>query len=132
MGLSHWRLTGFGEGPGNLEHRQSARANFAVALNLVRARAYLILRGWRGGSPPSWSWSDQNEVEQREEGRSDGGGDQGEVGEDIRFGVERWLVDFLRHAGDLGQASRPFCEAGHIRPIFFKARLSGTSCRLRD
>ena len=78
-----------------------------------------------------FGWSDQNEIEQREEGRSDGGGDQREVGADVRLGVERWLVGFPSHTGDLGQVGQVVCEAGHIWPIFFNSRLSGTGWRHR-
>ena len=50
--------------------------------------------------------SNQNEIDQREKGRSNAGRDQGEVGADVRFRVERGLVDLLGHVGGLGQ-SRP-------------------------
>ena len=65
--------------------------------------------------------SDQDEIDQRDQGRSDAGGDQGVIGADVALRIEQWLAGFLGHFGGLGQAGRAFCEAGHIRRIFFAA-----------
>lgn len=72
-------------------------------------------------------WSDQDEIEQRKKGRPNGGRHQGVVGAHVRTRVERWLVGFRGHVEDLGHVGRPLCEAGHIRPIFFRAGSLGTN-----
>src|SRR3979490_1519955 len=65
--------------------------------------------------------SNQNEIDERDQGRSDARRDQGVIGADVALRIERWLEGFLGHFGGLGQAGRIFCEAGHIRGIFFTA-----------
>src|ERR1700730_9857626 len=65
--------------------------------------------------------SNQNEIDERDQGRSDARRDQGVIGADVALRIERWLEGFLGHFGGLGQAGRIFCEGGHIRWIFFTA-----------
>ena len=74
----------------------------------------------RPGPPPGAS-SNQDEIEQRNQGGADAGGDQGVIGADVAPRVERCLVGFSGHFGGLGQPGRTFCELDHIRPIFFAA-----------
>jgi hypothetical protein len=68
--------------------------------------------------------SNQDEIDQRNQGSADAGGDQGIVGADVGLRIERCLVGFSGHFGGLGRAGRSFCELGHIRPIFFAASSS--------
>src|ERR1700694_2445201 len=65
--------------------------------------------------------SNQKEIDERDQGRSDARRDQGVIGADVALRIERWLEGFLGHFGGLGPAGRIFCEAGHIRGIFFTA-----------
>ena len=46
-------------------------------------------------------WSNQDEVDQRKNGRSAGGGNQGVVGPGVRIWVERRLRGFFGHTRDL-------------------------------
>ena len=72
--------------------------------------------------------SDQDEIDQRDQGCADAGDNQGVIGADVSFRIERWL---LGHFGDLGQSSGLLCETGHIWLTFFAASSSGTGCRYR-
>ena len=47
-------------------------------------------------------WSNKDEIDQRDKGRSAGGGDQGVVGPGVRISVGRELRGFFGHAGGLG------------------------------
>jgi hypothetical protein len=68
--------------------------------------------------------SNQDEIDQRNQGGADTGGHQGIVGADVGVRIERCLVRFSGHFGGLGRAGRSFCELGHILPIFFAASSS--------
>jgi hypothetical protein len=70
--------------------------------------------------------SNHDEIDQRNQGRADAGGDQGVVDAKVVWRTERWLVGFIGHFGGLGQASRPACEADHIGRAFFSAWSWGT------
>jgi hypothetical protein len=75
--------------------------------------------------------SNQQEIDQPDQGGPDADGDQAVVGADVARWIERWLGCFLGHFGNLGQAGRNFCEADHIRRVFFTA-WSGTARYCRD
>ena len=75
------------------------------------------------------SWSDQDEIEQRDQGCAYAGGDQGIVGPEIGFRIVRWLAGVLGHGGYLRQAAGGLCELDHTRRIFFAAGY-GTERRL--
>jgi len=47
------------------------------------------------------SWSNQDEIEQRDKGGSAGGGNQGVIGPGVRILVGRRLKVFFGHGGDL-------------------------------
>jgi len=51
--------------------------------------------------PAPARWSNQDEVDQRKNGRSAGGGNQGVVGPGVRIRVERRLRGFFGHTRDL-------------------------------
>ena len=70
--------------------------------------------------------SDQNEIDQRDQGRSNARRDQGVVGAGVGFRVERWLAGFRGHFGALGRGGQNFCEAHHIQRIFFTTWSPGT------
>lgn len=64
--------------------------------------------------------SDQQEIDQRDQGGPDAGGDQEVIGTDVAVRIERRLAWFLAHFGGLGQAGPAFCERDHIRRSFFE------------
>ena len=76
--------------------------------------------------------SDQDEIDQGEQGGPNAGGDQGVVGTEVGLRIERRWVGFLGHFGRLGQADASVCEADHIGWIFFTASSSGTAWLGRD
>ena len=75
-------------------------------LNLNRARGKPHPRGDRRAGRQPRRWSDQNEIDQGDQGRSDACCDQGVVGADLSSRIERWLAGFPGHSGGLGQAGR--------------------------
>jgi hypothetical protein len=116
---AHCRLTGF---PGERgDHRKKNREGQEQAEPFA-ARAHSSRR--RKASGCLSAESNQDEIDQRNQGSADAGGDQGIVGADVGLRIERCLVGFSGHFGGLGRAGRSFCELGHIRPIFFAASSS--------
>ena len=75
-------------------------------LNLIPLLAYPS-RGRR-------AVSNQDEINQRDQGRSGADRDQGIVGGEVGFRIERRLVGPLCHFAGLGPAGRALCEVGHI------------------
>ena len=69
--------------------------------------------------------SDHQQIDQRNQGGPDAGGDQGVVDGKVVARIERWVGCFVGHPGELGQAGPEFCEADHIQRVFFTA-WSGT------
>jgi hypothetical protein len=65
--------------------------------------------------------SNQDEIDQREQGRRYAGSDQRVVGSEAGFGVERGWQGFLGHSGQLRQAAAALCEVDHTGKIFFTA-----------
>ena len=98
---------------------------FGRGLNLI-PRGYTHPKEDMCPGPYTRRRSDQNEIDQRKQGRADAGGDQGVVGPEVGFRIQQWSEGFRGHFGDLGQVGQALCEAGHIRGIFFAAWLSGT------
>ena len=113
-------LDGFRERSGIAPVCPIATGKFRRGLNLSPP-GHTHARGDQRSDPRSQAESDQNEIDQRDQGRSDAGGDQGVVSADAGLRIERGSVGFSGHLGGLGQAGRVFCEARHIRPIFFKS-----------
>ena len=60
------------------------------------------------------SESNQDEIDQGDQGRPDAGGDQGVIDTDVGLRIERRWVGFFGHFGRLGQAVRILSEADHI------------------
>jgi hypothetical protein len=115
-----FRLTGFPASAGTSKEKSGR----------VRRRLNLSPRG---RTHPTEEWrsicrlgaeSDQDEIDQRNQGGADADGDQGIVGADVGPGIERCLLGFSGHFGGLGRAGRTVCELGHIRRIFFAASSS--------
>jgi hypothetical protein len=69
----------------------------------------IALDGYRGAAGRAAcrlvrSESDQNEIDQCNQGCADARGDQGIVGTDVGVRIERWLAVFPGHSAGLGQA----------------------------
>lgn len=58
--------------------------------------------------------SNQDEIDQGNQGRADAGGDQGVVGADVAPRFERCSLCFVGHFERLGRAGESFCEVDHI------------------
>ena len=58
--------------------------------------------------------SNQDEIDQRDQGGAYAGSDQGVVGPEVGLRIERGWVGLLGHFGGLGQAGPGSCEADHI------------------
>ena len=65
--------------------------------------------------------SNHEEIDQGDQGGTHAGYDQGVVGREVGFLIERWWVRFLGHSGQLRQAAGGLCEADHICRILFAA-----------
>jgi hypothetical protein len=65
--------------------------------------------------------SNQDEIDQRNQGRADAGGDQGVISAEVALGFEWCALCFFGHFERLGRAGRTFCEVDHIRRGFLRA-----------
>jgi hypothetical protein len=71
--------------------------------------------------------SNQDEIDQRDQGGAYAGSDQGVVGPEVGLRIERGWVGFLGHFGGLGQAGPDSCEADHIGKISLTLGVAGNS-----
>ena len=121
---AHWRLTRFDRTSGEITCRSTENGKFRAWTEPYGARAYPS----KGDERPNRclsAESNQDEIDQRDQGCPDTGADQGVVGADIALRIERCLVGFPGHFGGLGQAGRTFCEADHIWRFFFNCMVIG-------
>jgi hypothetical protein len=130
-GGSVWRLTAFAESQ-RLARRSIETSDSRRGLNFSPHRH----TNRKGRSVPGSAFgaeSNEQEIDQRDQGCSRANGDQDVVGADVGFRIKRRWAGFLVHLRRLGQAGRSFCEPGHIRRTFFKRRgRAGTGWRLLD
>lgn len=82
-----------------------------------------------GASRDLRAGSNQQEIDQRDQGSPNAGSDQHIVSAEAAARIERRLVRFLRHFGFLGPAGPTSCEAGHIRWISLSLGSPGTGLR---
>lgn len=105
-------LDGFRRAVGGASGRNLKKVR--CRLNLIQAGHTYPLGRRAFRTTVSGPESNQDEIDQGDQGRTDAGGDQGVVGADVALRIVRGLAGFLGHPADLGQGVPAICEAGHI------------------
>ena len=77
-------------------------------LNLLRSLADPISKARRPNRAGIFARSNEHQVDQRENGRSNRGSDQRVIGTDVRVGLDRRLRAFVGHASRFRAAQKRF------------------------
>ena len=94
------------------------------SVNLSAKAAHILAGATSGSGRDLRAESNQQEIDQRDQGGSDAGGDQDVIGpEATAQRIEGGSGGFPGHYGGLGQAGPAFCEADHTRRIILRLGL---------
>ena len=99
-------------------------------VNLSAKAAHILAGATSGSHRDLQAESHQQEIDQRDQGGSDAGGDQDVIGpEATAQRIEGGSGGFPGHYGGLGQAGPVFCEADHTRSIILRGNSFGNNLR---